>query len=396
MFQKVNLLRWLVVSVLVLTVAGLSIAQQEEVPGVSENTIKLGSFIAQSGPVAPIGIPVVHGAQTWYNFINDQWGGIYGRKIEFIALDDGFNPANTVAAVKKLVEEEKVFAIVNPLGTITYQAVFNYLVENGVPVVSPHGNAVFMCQPTVRTAFSIQPNNIAFGRTLAQYAALKLGFQKIGISYVQDAFGTELYQYVTDELSKRGLTPVATVSYPGTETSFSSYVLQLQQAGAEAVILLGYLADAAAILREAETLAYKPQWLGTNTITPVLYQLAGSAAENLIFIGFATDPGTPYHPEAYLFTMLLNRYFPGEAPSGYSEIAYIGAQMVTDALSLAGPALTREKFIAALETFKDWEHGLTPKITFSPDDHCGIEALWLVALRGGGAVFLEEWDWTQY
>ncbi len=393
--MRMRSFRFVLLGLFVLALAGLSIAE-EETPGVTADTIKLGSFIAQSGPVAPIGIPVVHGAQTWYNFINDQWGGIYGRKIEFIALDDGFNPANTVAAVKKLVEEEKVFAIVNPLGTITYQAVFDYLKEQGVPVVSPHGNAVFMCQPTVKTAFSIQPNNIAFGRTLAQYATIRLGAKKIGVAYVQDAFGTELYQYVSDELQKRGITPVATVSYPGTETSFSSYVLQLQQAGAEAVILLGYLADAAAILREADTLGYKPKWLGTNTITPVLYQLAGAAAEGLIAEGFATDPNTPYHPEAYLFTMLLNRYFPGEVPSGYSEIAYIGAQMVTDALVQAGPDLTREKFIQALESFKDWEHGLTPPITFSPEDHCGIEALWLFQLRGGGAAFLEEWDWTQH
>lgn len=393
--MRIRSFRFALLGLFVLALAGLSIAQ-EETPGVTADTIKLGSFIAQSGPVAPIGIPVVHGAQTWYNFVNDQWGGIYGRKIEFIALDDGFNPANTVAVVKKLVEEEKVFAIVNPLGTITYQAVFDYLKDNGVPVVSPHGNAVFMCQPTVKTAFSIQPNNIAFGRTLAQYAVIRLGAKKIGVSYVQDAFGAELYQYVTDELNKRGVPPVATVSYPGTETSFSSYVLQLQQAGAEVVILLGYLADAAAILREAETLGYKPKWLGTNTITPVLYQLAGEAAEGLIAEGFATDPSTPYHPEAYLFTMLLNRYFPGEVPSGYSEIAYVGAQMVTDALVQAGPELTREKFIAALESFKDWEHGLTPPITFSAEDHCGIEALWLFELRGGGAAFLEEWDWTQH
>ena len=393
MFQNVRVLRWVMASLLVLMLAGFSVAQEGAVPGVTEDTIKLGSFIAQSGPVAPIGIPVMHGAQAWYSFINDEFGGIYGRKIEFIALDDGFNPANTVAVVKRLVEEEKVFAIVNPLGTITYQAVFNYLVENGVPVVSPHGNAVFMCQPTVHTAFSIQPNNIAFGKTLAQYAVLRLGAEKIGIAYVDDAFGNELKQYALEELEAQGVAPVAVVSYPGTETSFSSYVLQLRQAEAEVVILLGYLADGAAILREAETLGYEPQWLGTNTLTDLsLFKLAGVAAEGLIATGFATDPATPYHPEAYLFRLLLDRYFPGEIPSGYAEIAYVGAQMVTDALSLAGPDLTRDGFIEALESFTDWEHGLTPKITFSKDDHCGIENLWLIQAKGGAFVFLEEWQ----
>ncbi len=385
-------LRWLLVGVFLVGLGGLSIAQ-DEVPGVTDDTIKLGSFIAQSGAVAPIGIPVLHGAQAWYKFVNDQWGGVHGRKIEFIALDDGFNPANTVAVVKKLVEEEGVFAIVNPLGSITYKAVFDYLVEKGIPVVSPHGNAIFMCQPTVHTAFSIQPNNIAFGRTLAQYTVLKLEAEKIGIAYIEDAFGTELNQYVTEEFQKLGVEPVAVVSYPGTETSFSSYVLQLRQAGADAVILLGYLADGAAIMREAETLGYKPQWLGTNTLTDLsLFQLAPEAAEGMIATGFATDPATPYHPEAYLFTMLLDKYFSGEVPSGYAEIAYVGAQMVTDALNLAGPELTREKFIKALETFTDWEHGLTPGIAYSEDDHCGIENLWLIRARGNAFEFIEEWE----
>jgi len=384
--------RWLLMVVFVATLAGLSVAQNE-VPGVTGDTIKLGSFIAQSGPVAPIGIPVLHGAQTWYNFVNDEFGGVNGRKIEFIALDDGFNPANTVAVVKKLVEEDHVFAIVNPLGSITYKAVFDYLKDHGVPVVSPHGNAVFMCQPTVHTAFSIQPNNIAFGRTLAQYAVLELKAQKIGVAYVDDAFGNELKKYVVEELNKYGIKPVAVVSYPGTETSFSSYALQLRQAGAKVVILLGYLADGAAIMREAETLGYHPQWLGTNTLTDLsLFKLAGeSAVEGMIATGFALDPSTQDSVTAYLFRQLLHKYFPKETPSGYSEIAYVGAQQVVEALRRAGPDLTREKFIEALESFTGWDSGLTPPITYSKDDHCGIENLWLIQAHNGAFEFVKEW-----
>lgn len=395
MFLKMRVFRWMLASVLILALAGLSVGQEEKVPGVTKDKIKLGAFIVQSGPVAPIGIPVMQGAQAWYNFINDEFGGIYGRKIEFIALDDAFNPANTVAVVKKLVEEE-VFAIVNALGTIGFQAVFNYLKEKKVPVVSPHSNWIPLCRPTVPNIFAIQPNNEDFGRTLVQYALLRLKAEKIGIASVDDAMGNELKHYVLNELQTRGVKPVAEVSYPGTETSFSSYVLQLRQAGADVVLLLGYLAGAAGIIKEADTLGYKPRWMGINTITPALYQLAGDAAEGVIAPGFMTDPATPYHPEAYLLRTIFGRYFPGVTLTGYSELPYFGAQMVTDALVQAGPDLTREKFIAALESFTNYDHGLSPPINYGPDDHCGIEALWLFELRGGGAAFLEEWDWTQH
>ena len=99
--------RHVMLAMVALCVLGAVWSAVAETPGVTDDTIKLGSFIAQSGAVAFIGIPVTRGAQAWYNFVNDEWGGIYGRKIEFLALDDAFNPANTVAVVKRLIEEEK-------------------------------------------------------------------------------------------------------------------------------------------------------------------------------------------------------------------------------------------------------------------------------------------------
>jgi ABC-type branched-subunit amino acid transport system substrate-binding protein len=125
----------------------LGMASSAQTPGVTDTTINLGAFIAQSGALATIGIPVAHGAPAWYNYVNDEWGGIYGRKINFIPYDDVFNPANTVAGVKKLVEQDGIFALVNSLGTTGFQAVRDYLVANGVPVVSPHANWISLAPP---------------------------------------------------------------------------------------------------------------------------------------------------------------------------------------------------------------------------------------------------------
>jgi branched-chain amino acid transport system substrate-binding protein len=384
--------RKVVVLMAVAFAIALGMASSAQTPGVTDTTINLGAFIAQSGALATIGIPVAHGAQAWYNYVNDEWGGIYGRKINFIPYDDVFNPANTVAGVKKLVEEDGIFALVNSLGTTGFQAVRDYLVANAVPVVTPHANWITLASPVTPGWFAIQPNNEAFGRTLTQYAVLRLGGQKIGLAVVDDAMGNELKSFALDELARLGLSPVITVQYPGTETNFSSYALQLRQAGADVVLLFSYLRDAAGILNEANTLGYAPKWVGINTITLSLYQLAPDAAEGIYFPGFATDPSLPYNIEAQQLRAIYNRYFPGEAVTGYAEIAFIGAQMVTDALVQAGQDLTREGFNAALETFTDWEHGLTPKISYSPTDHAGIEALWVNQLVGGTAVFLEEWD----
>lgn len=371
-----------------------------QTPGVTDTTIKLGSFIVQSGPVAFIGVPVMRGAQAWYSYVNDVLGGIHGRKIEFLALDDGFNPANTVAVVKRLVEEENIFALVNPLGTIGMAAVWNYLLQNQVPVVSPHMNWLTLASPTVPHVFALQPNNESFGRAAAQYAVRELGAKRVAIAVVEDAMGTELLNFALDELKVQGLQPVIVIKYPGTETSFSAYALALRQSRADAVLLFSYVADAAKLIVECDLLGYKPKFVGINTITLQLYDLAGDAAEGVIFPGFGTDPQDPTSEAAAAMRAVYARYYPGEVMNAYAMIAYVGAQMVTKALLDAGPDLTREAFIDALNAFTDWDaDGMIPPVTYRPDDHYGIKTLWMNQLKTVDGVrtaeFITEWDWTK-
>jgi branched-chain amino acid transport system substrate-binding protein len=125
----------------------------QQTPGVSANEIVLGAFVAQSGALAGVGIPVVRGASTYYTYVNDTLGGVNGRKIRFVTCDDAFDPTKTVACVKKLVEEDKVFAIVNSLGTVPHAAVMEYLIKNNVPVVSPHANYTPFSKPVKNNYF---------------------------------------------------------------------------------------------------------------------------------------------------------------------------------------------------------------------------------------------------
>ena len=97
-------------------VAGCGGAPKKAVPGVTDTSIKIGSFMALSGPVAAVGVPVKKGMEAYIKYVNEQ-GGVHGRKIELLIEDDQFNPANALAAVKKLVEQDKVFAISPSLGT---------------------------------------------------------------------------------------------------------------------------------------------------------------------------------------------------------------------------------------------------------------------------------------
>jgi branched-chain amino acid transport system substrate-binding protein len=364
----------------------------QQTPGVSANEIVLGAFVAQSGALAGVGIPVVRGASTYYTYVNDTLGGVNGRKIRFVTCDDAFDPTKTVACVKKLVEEDKVFAIVNSLGTVPHAAVMDYLMKNNVPVVSPHANYTPFSKPVKNNYFAIQPNNEIFGTALARYAAQRLKSKRVAVLYVDDAFGQELLGAVVAELKRNKLEPVLTVPHPGTETAFRPYIVRLQGANPDAVILLTYLVPSASILKEAEAVGFKPKWLATNVQADIrMVSLAGvSAVEGLIVTGFAADPTLPNHSGAAKFRALLQKYFPGELPSGFNEIAYVGAMQVVEGLFRAGPNLTRERFIQALETLTNWDaDGLVPPITYARDDRRGITTLYMTKFEKGSMVFVE-------
>lgn len=392
MFNSRLILKWFLLFAVALTITVAGSAQQSSsTPGVTADTIKLGAFIAQSGPVAGIGVPFMRGAEAWYSFVNAH-GGINGRKIDFIVCDDGFVPANTVACVKKLLEEDKVFAIVNPLGTSPLAAVLDTLVKEGVPVVSPGANATFLSQPVKPNVFALQPSNVAFGRFTALYPVQALGAKRVAAVYSNDAFGNELKDAFVAALKEQGLEPVALIGHAPNETNFSNIVLQLQQAKPDAVALLDLLQPSAAILKEAENLGFKTQFIGVNTVTdPRLFQLAGSsAAEGLIAPGFAADP-TSDIPGAVLYRAVLNdpnTGFPKEPAGGFSEIAMVGAQLVTQGLASAGKDLTRQSFIDALNQTSAWSTGLTPPFSYTPKDHSGIKSLFVIQVKGGQFISL--------
>ncbi|MCS6936042.1 MAG: ABC transporter substrate-binding protein [Candidatus Bipolaricaulota bacterium] len=367
-----------------------------QTPGVTDTEVVLGAFVAQSGALAGVGIPVVQGAEAYYRYINDTQGGVHGRKIRFIACDDAFDPAKTTACVRKLVEEDRVFAIVNSLGTVPHLTVMDYLVRNNVPVVSPHANFTLFSKPVKFNYFAIQPNNEIFGTALARYAVQKLNARRVAIIYVDDAFGQELLGAAVAELRRNRLEPVLTVPHPGAETAFRPYVVRLQGANPDAVLMLTYLVPSASILKEAAAVAFKPKWLATNVQADInLVGLAGGAAnvEGLIVTGFAVDPTLPDHPGATRFRDILRRYFPAQIPSGFSEIAYVGAMQVVEGLQRAGRALTRERFIWGLETLTNWTgDDLVPPITYARDDRRGITTLFMTKFEGGKLVFIESFS----
>ena len=159
-------------------------------PGITSRTIRLGTFLDLSGRLAPIGIRVLAGLQACLERVNVE-GGIYGRRLELIALDDHFDPDQTVTLTRRLVEVDRVFALVGAVGMPTNKAVLPYLVERGVPVVAPFTGWSLLSIPPKRNYFALSVNFVVEGTLLARYTLENLNVNRIAIYNSAEDFGQE-------------------------------------------------------------------------------------------------------------------------------------------------------------------------------------------------------------
>ncbi len=369
-----------------LAVPGVELAKpvQAAAPARAADTIKLGTFCDLSGPNASIGMAALRGYSAYYDHIN-RWGGVHGRKIELIVRDDGFDPERTKLAVMDLVMRERVFAIVSPLGTPTNLAVLDYLLEKRLPVISPHSGISAWSMPLKRNYFALQPSYQVEGQILAQYALAELGPHNIAIFAVNDRFGNEGCKAFSAELSKAKAQPAKVIMHSAKESDPAKWVETLAAYKPDLVVLYTYMKPAADLLRAAHAAKFKPAWLGTYVVSGFdLIQLAGvEAAHGVRAASYPVGPR--HHRGERLFRRLMAHegMHSEETPGTHSRIGYAAAQLVVEGLRRAGPDLTRDSFIEALESLKDWTGGMLPPISYSPTDHRGLTALAMLhALNG--------------
>lgn len=359
-------------------------------PGVTATTIRLGTFADLSGANAPIGLACYRGYSAYYRAVN-RAGGVHGRQIELIVEDVAFDPTQAKLAVMKLVEHDKVFAIVSPLGTTLNLVTMDYLLEKQVPVVAPHSGASAWSSPLKPTYFALQPCYALEGRLLAQYALRKLKAERIALLAVDDLYGREGAGAFAEEMARTGLQPALRLTHTMREITPRAWIEAFHKAGADTIVLYTYAKPAADLLVEAHRQGFRPHWLGSYVLSgPDMFVLAGpQAAEGLAVTSYPLGPRG--HRGPALYERLLARDYSGEVPGPHSRIGYAAAQLVVEGLRRAGPDLTRARFMAALETLQGWTGGLLPPISYSPTDHRGLTTLALhKAHRGRWVVVCEE------
>ena len=380
--HSIRKLSWLGIGFLFFLIfAGSSVAAEV---GVTDDSVLVGCSNSFSGPLVYPGTQLVNnGLEAYFGYINDN-GGINGRKILSQYYDDGYKPQNAVANTKRLVEQDKVFAIVASQGTGAVMATVKYLTQNKVPLIFPFQGVPITGQKTIFTSFTPYPNQ---SEIVVTWLVKVKGFKRIGILYQDDSYGYTFRDPGQNALKKLGLKWAAAESYKRGATDLSAQVAKLKKADLDACLLVATPPPGAAFLKEAHKQGWeKTRIISSGPLTDEKYiNLSGGVGEGVWGLSLWPDPVNSNDPAVVEYREIVEKYGKDrdKTPNRYSLFGYFYAKLALEGLKRAGRNLTRESYIAALEGIKDWENAIIPPVSFSASDHLAQNSGFMVEVQKG-------------
>jgi branched-chain amino acid transport system substrate-binding protein len=360
--------------------------------GVSDDEIKIGSTNPYSGPASAYG--TIGRAETaYFDMINEQ-GGINGRKINFISLDDGYSPPRTVEQVRKLVEEEQVFLLAGTLGTPTNTAIHKYVNVKQIPHIFVNTGAAKWADPQNfpwTMGFNLSYLNEA--RIYAQYLLKNKPDARIAILYQNDDYGKDYVHGLKLGLGDKAESMiVAEASYEVTDPTIDSQIVSLKASGADTFFNVTTPKFAAQAIRRAYDIGWRPLHILNNVSSSVGSVLKPAGLEKsvgLITAIFLMDPIDPQWADTQAFKdykVWFEKYYAeGSIEDGFNVNGYLIAKGVAHVLEQCGDDLTRANVMKQMASIKDLDMPMMlpgVKWNTSADDFSLIESGQLARFDG--------------
>jgi len=378
---------------------GAAQAQKRYDPGASDTEIKIGNTAPYSGPVSAYGT-IGKSAAAYFAKVNAE-GGVNGRKIKFISLDDAFSPPKTVEQTRKLVEQEEVLATFLPIGTATTLAVQKYQNQQKVPQLFVGTGATRFGEIkenpwTIGWQPTYHAESVAFG----QHIAATKPNAKIGILMQNDDFGKDFHKGILEGLGDKAKN-VVLLTYEVTDPTIDSQIVSLKAAGADVLVMLATPKFAAMAIRKTAEIGWTPQRYVASvsqSVGSVMKPAGVDAAKGVIsatYLRDPTDPGTQSSKEYAEFAAFMKQWYPaGDPTETLNVLGYSAAQTLVQVLKQAGDNLTRENLMKQALNLNMTLTMLYPGIDVktSPSDAYPIEKLQLIQFNGAryepvGGVF---------
>ena len=340
--------------------AAPALAEKKYGPGASDSEIKIGNTMPYSGPASAYGT-IGRAGSAYFKMINEQ-GGVNGRKINFISLDDGYSPPRTVEQVRKLVEQEQVLFLAGTLGTPPNSAIHKYVNAKRVPHIFLNTGATKWGDPknfpwTMGFNLSYQ----AEGRIYANYILETKPDAKIAILFQNDDYGKDYVKGLKDGLGEKAAKMViAEVSYEVTDPTVDSQIVTLKASGADTFFNVTTPKFAAQAIRRVYDIGWRPLHIlnqvsasvGAVLIPAGLDKSIGLVSAN--YFKDTVDPQWQNEADFKAYSAWMKKYFPeGDIRDGLNVAGYLIAQGVVHVLKACGDDLSRENVMKQMTSIKD-------------------------------------------
>ncbi len=354
--------------------------------GVTDTTITIGQSAAFSGPAAPLGEAIRDGAQVYFDFINSQ-GGVHGRKIKLISLDDGAEPYPAICNTRKLIDEHKVFALFGYMGTPTSYIALPAVASAKIPFFAPFTGAVGLRRPFNKYVFNLRASYDDETDALVDWLMSRRK-KKIAVFYQNDSYGRAGYNGIRAAMDKRKAEIAALGVVDRNTTDVLDAVANIAAVKPDAVILVSDHKSSAAFIKEMKKTGLRPDYLGISFVDHDALAAELKADSHGVIISQAVPyPWDPSFRVSIEYTALAQKKDSKIRPSFSNVEGFIAAKTFVEGLRRAGRDLTREKFIAALETLDNVDLG-NFHVSFSPTSHNGSKYVGMSVIIGSGGGIL--------
>ena len=376
---------------LALALAPCAQAQKKYDPGASDTEIKIGNTMPYSGPASAYGT-IGKTEAAYFNKINDE-GGINGRKVNFITLDDGYSPPKTVEMVRRLVEQDEVLLVFQTLGTPSNTAIHTYINGKKVPQLFVATGASKWNDPKGHPwTMGWQPNYQTEAAIYAQHILKTVPNPKIAVLLQNDDFGKDYLKGLKDGLGDKVNLIVAEATYETTDATVDSQIVQLQGSGANVFFNIATPKFAAQAIRKAYDTGWKPTQYVANvsvSVATVLTPAGLDKSMGVLSSIYGKDPtDTRWDSDLGMneWRAFMKKYYPdGSLTDAANVYGYGAARTLVQVLRQCGDNLTRENVMRQAANLKDFDTGVALpgiRINTGPADYAPIEAVQLVRFDG--------------
>ena len=352
--------------------------------GVSDTEVVIGSVNDLSGVFAAVGVPAVNGATLRFEEANAN-GGVHGRQIRFVVEDNGYQIPRAMQGYNKLLNRDKVFAMLLSLGTPMNIAGFKLLDPKGIPNVSPLTAARQMLQEPMDNKFI--GFSSYFDQTVAgiSYLAQAFGAEDICAMYIPSDFGKEIEEGAKHAAQELGLTFAAETTHKPDELDFVGSLPKLKDAGCDVVVMALGVRQGITVVGTAKKLGWTDvKFLNTSAgFLEAVAAVPGGVTDGLYAAsGWADLLARAQEEEPARFIAAYEARFDQPA-GGFAMLGYTAADTMLRALEVAGAELSQEAFIAAMETLEYYDALSDAQVTYGPSDHRGVDDIVISVVENG-------------